>query len=328
MRHSVYGMFVSVVSLFFILSGFGIYQSLEKKHFTSGNLNYKSVTRFFVGRLVKLFPMYWFAIVVYHLYDPAGYPFHTSLRQFFSTIALVPLEPAPQFLWFMTAILQCYLWAPFLFLIQRKAGLRWFLCGISGVVALVLIFWRIFANTYYDPNLHAFLYQNFLMAHVIIFALGMSIAQLITVYPNRFKNPGLALFFLAGLAVFAKLTLDVTDKPWATVPFIFFNFAFCLYLISIRPRLPFQRIFITLGNNSMPLYLFHVAFFALLIYLGIIGAPGIIGSVVTLSLMPALVVACIAIQRIFGFGANQFMNWFSGRILLRGSLEQARHAHS
>jgi hypothetical protein len=52
----------------------------------------------------------------------------------------------------------------------------------------------------------------------------------------------------------------------------------------------------------MPLYLFHIAFFSLLIYTGIIGASGIIGSVLTILLFPVFVYACILLQKMFNKG--------------------------
>lgn len=301
-RHSTLGMLVSVVSVFFVLSGFGIYHSLVRD-FSNKGISFQSVASYFFWRLIKLYPMYWFALAVYHWYNPLNYPIHVSFNQTLSTVFLVPIaHNAPNFLWFMTAIVQCYLWAPLLYLVQRKLGLKGFLFAISIVVVLILIVRRNDLYGYFNPSHQVFYFQNFLMAHVILFSSGMAIAQIVDAYPTKFKSVGLTVISLAGLAFFAKVTLDGISSAYAIVPFIFFNFAFCLYLISLRPQLPFRRIFVLLGQNTMPLYLFHIAFFSLLIYAGIIGARGIIGSVLTILLFPVFVIACILMQKMFNKG--------------------------
>ncbi len=312
------GVFVNAVSIFFVVSGFGIYHTLEK-NFTRYGINYRTVFSFFVRRYAKILPIYWLALALYIYIEPEWYSLDGFSLMTIDKLFLIPLKPAPGIMWFFTSLFHCYLWAPFLYLVIRKLQPRSFLMTLLGVMMLFLpvSYWFVNLHNEYLPYMYEYFYRDFFLANILIFALGMLIPPLIASYPGKFRNGYAALVSLAGYLLFAVLTRFPSDQSFKTIPFMLFNFSLCLYAVSIRPPLPFSRFVGLLGKYSLTLFLFHSAYFELLKYLGILRIHYLMGALMTLLFFPVFIACCIIIQKFFMRGYRAFISWYESNFGVR-----------
>jgi peptidoglycan/LPS O-acetylase OafA/YrhL len=91
------------VSIFFMMSGYGLYHSLNAST-NEVSLSRKTLASFYYGRALRIFPLFWLALVSYKM---------LSLQ------AIVGLR-APGHLWFIPALLQCYVLAPFIAMVSTR----------------------------------------------------------------------------------------------------------------------------------------------------------------------------------------------------------------
>ena len=61
---------IAVIAIFFVLSGYGIFQSLERR-FAAGGSTARILLRFAFDRAVRIYPLYWLALLSMPLFlDP------------------------------------------------------------------------------------------------------------------------------------------------------------------------------------------------------------------------------------------------------------------
>ena len=89
-----------LISIFIILSGYGIFYSLNKKPVR----NWK---KFFIKRLIRIYPLFFIAMIFYTVFVGTNF---TVLQFFFIN--------SPY--WFVDAIIYCYLLTPIFFYILEK----------------------------------------------------------------------------------------------------------------------------------------------------------------------------------------------------------------
>jgi peptidoglycan/LPS O-acetylase OafA/YrhL len=188
------------VGVFLVASGFGLTYSLGK---TGGPRS--GWLAWYRRRLVRLFPMYWIAHLLYlvspftYRAEPVDYRFLLS----FLGIRIYPLDMiffyANPAWWYFALLLELYLVFPLLYRVLQKLGVVWFLvvCGVFTLTTRYLLLCVIPVNAYY-------LQGAFFGARLWEFAAGMALGQLAqqqpaTVEKCLFARP--ALF--AGIAVYA-----------------------------------------------------------------------------------------------------------------------------
>lgn len=110
------------VWIFFVLSGFGI-----GKGFYSGKyeFSFNGVCRYYIGRIIKILPMYWFYILVVAVFIKPNILF-PSLTNYKQLLSLLFLNYHGEFLnieyglaWYLTTLFRLYLIAPLWFFIIR-----------------------------------------------------------------------------------------------------------------------------------------------------------------------------------------------------------------
>jgi peptidoglycan/LPS O-acetylase OafA/YrhL len=134
------------VGVFIVMSGFGLTYSLAKtggpEHGWSG---------WYRSRVVRLFPMFWVAHVVYLIspfearYDPIDYHFLLS----FIGDRIVPVQMIEYLVpawWYFGLILELYLIFPLLFRLLQKAGPGWFLliCAAETILCRYILLFNIY----------------------------------------------------------------------------------------------------------------------------------------------------------------------------------------
>jgi peptidoglycan/LPS O-acetylase OafA/YrhL len=287
------------VAVFVLLSGFGLVYSLAKTGEPAGGW-----IGWYRSRLLRLFPMYWLAHVIYLVspfqaqYEPVDYRFLLSFlgnRVYPIEMIFYYFNPA---LWYFGLLLQLYLVFPILFrLLQRLGPLRFLVVAAAatfGCRYALLCVWPV--NGYYVQG-------AFFLPRLWEFALGMAVGLVFRRDGARaarwlFSPATLAagsVVYTLGLYSYAEIwTYTFTDALTGTGMSIFLaHFARACERV---PRL--GDTFATVGAYSYGLYLIHQPY---VLYLAprlrdlSVPMPIFVGAVCTL--IGALAVVSSAVER-------------------------------
>lgn len=272
-----------VIALFFVLSGYGLSFSLAGL----GELNSHAIKAFYRKRLLRIYPLYWLALLCAALFWHKTY----SL----ATITAFPLHQASGIYWFISSLLQCYLVAPFLYKLLRAKGLRGYLAHILSTAALLQVLYFSLGLPFTSDY---FVYRDFFLGHLLLFALGLGLVDFRQDHDGRpgLDRPlllGVFLFFSGGVwATRPQDTIAIQDAL-LIAPF-FISAAVLLVYSSLRARftVPASRVLIVIGEHSYSLYLFHLFYYSLLEKVGIIAHGSLISALLTIALSPLLILCC------------------------------------
>lgn len=302
---------IAVIAIFFVLSGYGIFQSLERR-FAQGGSTAKILLRFAFDRAVRIYPLYWLSLLSMPLFiDPL--PEFDRLFELNPRSVLIWLGiPLVRYslLWFITAIIQCYWIAPLCFYLLKKLGLSRFCLGLAAFTLASLFVSSIFYLNKFElfhlpamgPPL-AFLYKGFFLGNIVLFALGMLIAPLVSAYAPRFRGLGVmavtTVFYFASIYFLRFPNMLFNKSELLLIPVFFFAvMLFCLVAIVNQPKLPFESFFMVLGRHSYTIYLFHYQFLFGLASLGLIKYNTPLSAVVALLFSPTLLLVCLGIDKL------------------------------
>ncbi len=281
------------VGVFILLSGFGLTYSIARKGTPAGGWKL-----WYRRRLIRLFPMYWLAHLVYlvspfvHRQDPLDYRFLLS----FLGNRVFPIDKIFYYLvpswWFFGLLIELYLAFPLLFYLLRKFGpLRFtILCGFITIVSRYMLFAVLEANAGYIQG-------AFFAARLSEFAAGMTLAHLYSHYPEAVEKrlfSGLSL--LGGIVVYNLGLLSY--QPGFTYVFtdalvgvgLFVIIAHIAQWIAWRPTRT-GDLFSRVGAYSYGIYLLHQPY---VIYVG--NRMGELG-------FPAFMVCSILVVSIISYGS-------------------------
>jgi peptidoglycan/LPS O-acetylase OafA/YrhL len=310
------GFFVAVssvgfhaVAVFLVLSGFGLTYSLAKTGNPDGGW-----IGWYRGRLLRLFPMYWLAHLIYLVspfvtrLEPLDYRFVLS----FLGDRIYPVDSIFYYLnaawWYFGLLVQLYLVFPILFRLLQKLGAVWFLvlCGVVTLGSRYLLLNVLSAHGYYVQG-------AFFGARLWEFAAGMVLGLLYRrhqVVTEEWLFTGLT--FLAGVVVYTLglysyatiLSYTVTDALIGTGLFIIL--AHVALWSGLLPRLGGMLAYV--GAYSYGLYLLHQPY---VIYFG--------ERMRDLSLPVFTVLACaiIALLTLATIPLEQYVNQLTSRVLDR-----------
>src|SRR5262249_52483942 len=140
------------VSVFLVLSGFGLTYSLARTGEPEGGW-----LGWYRARLLRLFPMYWLAHLVYLVSPFISRPEPLDYRFLLSFLGdrIYPIDMiffyANPALWYFGLLLELYLVFPVLFRLLQKLGVTWFLvlCGLETLISRYLLLYVISASGNY-----------------------------------------------------------------------------------------------------------------------------------------------------------------------------------
>lgn len=260
-----HGFFVAVasvgfhaVAVFLVLSGFGLAYSLAKTGNPEGGW-----LGWYRGRLLRLFPMYWVAHLIYLIspfvarFEPIDYRFFLSFlgdRVYPVSMIFYYINPA---WWYFGLLLELYLVFPILFRLLQKLGPTWFLvvCGTVTVVSRYLLLLVFSAHGYYVQG-------AFFGSRLWEFAVGMALGLFYRRYPGEvehrlFSSSAIAagaVIYVLGLYSYAtSLTYVLNDALIGTGLFVLL--AHIARWCDLLPRLGVTLAYV--GAYSYGLYLLH-----------------------------------------------------------------------
>lgn len=253
------GLGFHAVGVFIILSGWVLMQSTARRA-DAGPVAWGSWYR---SRLLRLYPMYWVAHLVY-LVSPFTARFEKiDSRIFLSLLGLRFIDISNNFYylnaawWYFTMLIQFYLFFPLLFWAARKFGAWWFLLGACAFGFFV----RYLLLVVYLQN-GLWVQGGFAICRLPEFALGMSLAMWDSRSGARVERFLLGGFGLLTGALLYPAALQLYHSAF-TYTFVDFATAGCCFLVltgvaGIIARFPHPaRVIGLVGTYSYGVYLIH-----------------------------------------------------------------------
>ena len=271
------------VSIFFILSGFGIYLSLKRRSDSQEKYLY---LRFFQKRFVRLYPLFWIVYVLFNRF-PDG---------FLGFWGLNFVKPS---IWFVPAIIQCYLITPFAFVFFKNLKIKY------AFLMLLIIFAGLNFSLFslgLEP-VRTIGYRELFFNHVFLFLMGFILAKmnLTKVIPN----------YAIWLAFFLFLYLNLGTRA-ETHPIVCFLFSLSAVLVCYAflsrkssSRLPLKHFLEVMGQKSYSIFLFHAVGFAVLGQLGLLEEMGntVTNIIIILVMSPIIIFLCSSLEIV----VNEFL---------------------
>ena len=247
------------VGVFIILSGWILMQSTSQKA-ERGALSWK---QWYWSRLLRLYPMYWVAHLIY-LVSPFTARFEKiDWRFLLSLLGFRFLDITNTFYylnsawWYFTMLIQFYLIFPLLFALARKLGPGKYLITAAGfgllIRYLLLVMW---------PVNGMWIQGGLAICRLPEFALGMALAMWDRRFPQRAER-----FLLGGPAFVTGVVLYPVAlyfyKNLTTYTFVDLATSACCFLVLLgvagliaRFRHP-ARVLAIIGSYSYGIYLIH-----------------------------------------------------------------------
>ncbi|WP_027182962.1 acyltransferase family protein [Desulfovibrio inopinatus] len=279
------------VSIFFFLSGYGLYYSLGKI-FPDRQIHPKGIFQFYIKRINRLYPLYWLVF---------AFRFATSstFRGSASFLTFLALDfTSPVFLWFIPAIVQCYIISPLLFSVTRRYS---FVSALLGSFLVVVIL-NFIAPIVHIPSVRVWYYRDVFLGHIFLFCLGMFFASSVK-QGREFRVIGHP--FLWGFLLIASIVLQRVlgplDQVYPSLVDLLFPLAasfFCISLMQSSCSLPLVKLLTPLGMSSYGLYLLHPVLFHKIHE--VVGMPTV-ESLIMLSLFPFFVFFSKKIEELVQF---------------------------
>lgn len=277
------------IAIFFVLSGYGISHSLAR-NFSGQTPSLRGAVRFYCGRALRVYPLYWLFLFVYAL----TYGQMPSLWVWLG----IPIELAPGIAYFVTLLIQCYLIAPLLFVAIAKIGTAKYAALVIGGLFII---WGIGVFLPLSiPYLSVYSYHHMALSHIFLFSLGLAMPNLLSI---RFRMPAqwaiLPLSFLIFWVTVHYTRFQYFELSLYIAPlFILSTVAFCYFMIFVRPRLVLGKLLILLGTYSYSVYLFHLSLYDALEAIGVVEQGRWAGVIFVLLALPPFLIACILVEKL------------------------------
>lgn len=235
------------IAIFFILSGYGLYFSLKKQK----NTGQGHVLSFYLKRVVRIYPLYWINFALDFVFDPSLEITFTLIIDFL----LLHFTDPPR-VWFIHALVPCYVLAPAIFNAINKTK-KFFLLYLTILFILTNIAFLLLDV----PQVRCWMYQGIYLNHLILFCIGMYLPILRDTYNKNFKRQDVVLSFLLMFFSFIQtsnfgfnfLDYNLFTQILFTASTVLFTYIFMFS--DIDP--PFFHILKKIGIYTYSLYLFE-----------------------------------------------------------------------
>jgi len=219
----------------------------------------------------------------------------------------------PKQLWFIPAIIECYIVAPFLFLFFNRVQPVYSFIFISLLIFIlnIILFW---GDYYPSPAIG---YRNIFFLHIFQFFLGFFLSKIEFIKSKNYHAIIAVIFFL----FFVQETTPQSFIVFIGKDFLFpillslSTFYLCHAVLSINIDLPFKKTARFIGIHTYSIYLFHTSGFYFLDKIGIICKhntefAGIVIWALTLPLFVLVYAALETTVNEFVFGNRRIIGAF------------------
>lgn len=269
------------VDIFLFFSGFGLYFSLSK-----GSVDLR---QFYKKRFMRILPVFWLYLLVTFVIAMDFSP-----KSFWELICCCTtlgywIPVIPYKLWYISCILLFYAVFPFFYKSFKKHGIIVAYIAIAIGLLLTLLYAVIMVFAYDNRNEGGVLILT--ISRIPIFFIGSVFGHWAkdgcTIQVTR-RVKVLSLLALAlGAAVLSISTVFLSDYLWICslyfLPFILITPPLCVLLAILFEKLPgvINRLFVSLGDISLELFMAHVYLYGLLVkQLEPIVGPGLTAVIV------------------------------------------------
>ncbi len=243
-----------VIGIFFIVSGYGIFYSLDRS-FKESPLTVWKVLNFYYGRAARIFPLFFCALIIESLIRSNGTDFF-----------MIPGIDYSGHYWFVPAIFQCYIFAPAIYFCMRKNRIVTICIALIVFIAITYVS----IGNYIPESIAALLkmlradYRGLLFFNVLIFSLSMCLPF----YINNWGEVSVVeKKFLLGIVLLFVLLAMIGTKYQNDLPFLFKILNDSIYamvllyfviIFMIANSISFKWLSF-LGKISYSIYLFHMS---------------------------------------------------------------------
>lgn len=217
----------SFMTAFFMLSGFSIFYSMKDKELFA----VKDIRDFYIKRLIGIIPLFWVVMIVYHVV--------WGELSFRKLLFLLPMDllglrstmssfPNNQFIWFVSNIIFCYLFYPFLHSVINQMRTKAKVILIGVLVVLVVYATQVIPGVF---ALSAFPYYS-IFYRVAEFLIGMLLASFMTTSKKIIHKPWIAWMLSIIELVILLLGMKLINNALLYAVFLFLCFGVLLFSLS------------------------------------------------------------------------------------------------
>jgi peptidoglycan/LPS O-acetylase OafA/YrhL len=283
----------ATISIFFVLSGYGIAHSLEQRP-EHTVMEMRPPLLFYADRILRIYPLFIISLLLssWILND------HFPIRAYLGI-------KSPGHYRFVNQIIECYLVAPLLYSFLLRTSIKRFLLSAVSLFMILNILLLLTPLGKLDFAIYLLRsplgYRNLILSHLLLFSLGMVIYKfqqgkdlLVSSRAVLFKAI-LALLLLPALFLLSKTSRGSLSHIGIDVLFFLCSIYVCQLFIKYRLNI---RYLSYLGIYSYSLYLFHMTYYTLLERLHILqrnSMEGILGAVL---LFPLFLFGCKTMEQV------------------------------
>lgn len=293
-----------MVTVFFVLSGYGISASLFRR--MESHFSLKSLLLFYRVRLTKILPLLGVALCLQSLVTGSTYP----LSSFFG-------YKLDGHYWFISSILECYLLSPLIkYLLDLNKHLMMFLLtllllALNSLVGQfphfgeVLTSFRLVESPYLEiPFLNAYLFSCGMYIHSLLRKRNCQRnfhESPVARTKEEFKGSRSVLLF--GLFSAALIYTIFEKLVYTSLPIfgslLLFVIA-CAYGLRVRivEKSFLTKVFTYIGVHSLPVYLFHMSYYFLFARLGVFKIDSLDSLLAWIVLLPAFIFTVLALEKV------------------------------
>ena len=274
------------VSFFFVLSGLGLFYSLDRMDKTK-----TALARYYYKRFVRIYPLYWlFYLSNLFLLEEGHFRIVDFLLLHYSK---------PTSVWFLHALIPCYVFSPILYWIAKKKNLFFHVAIVAFFICANFVLPELGV-----PSGRCWTYRSIYFGNFILFYAGMLFARFPVSITETTSSKIAAVLFVLMLFVFIETSgmslLGMnTDHLVFSVLIYAASLAFVFFFIHGRD-LPRAFSFLGLiGIYTFGLYLFEGAYNIVLTKTGVISGRNWVNLGVWLAIFPVFFLGTGFLEEMF-----------------------------
>ncbi len=273
------------IAFFFVLSGYGLSCSLGKIE----KLSIKSVIKFYIKRFTRIYPLFWTYYFVDILFDKSQ---HFNMFDF-----LLLQYTDPQKVWFLNALIPCYLLAPLFYRLFKNNKLLF----LSIVVFMFFVSQPI-SEFISVPYVRCWTYRQLYWGNIFLFSIGMLIPFAI----KRFIKLNIYVCFIVGFALIVSFVETSKYSILTDGNDILFSIMFYITTISFvftflrNDFFPSHIKFLSkIGKYTFSMYLFEGMYSTLLNKVGFISGYSFYNFIPWFIGYPVFIFSCAILEELF-----------------------------